>query len=174
MSYTGSYAGTTGVRGKRPVGKVVGGLLPAVTKKAFARYGFPAAAILTDWPSIVGPEMASYTSPERLKWSRAAEDEEQDGVSAQRAGATLVLRVEGARSLDIQYRKTQLMERINAYFGFRALADVRIVQGPVVSSVKKPKPRPAPPKPIPQTGIADANLASALAQLAANVSAPRR
>ena len=113
-----------------------------MTKKAFERYGFPAAAILTDWPHIVGPTR-SYTSPERLKWSKAAEDEEQDGGrSGPQAGATLVLRVEGARSLDIQYRKTQLMERINAYFGFRALADLRIVQGPVVSAAAKTKAAP--------------------------------
>lgn len=158
----------------KPNGRAVGGLIPQITKKAFERFGFPAAAILTDWPQIVGADIASYTAPERLKWSKAVDDEEQDGGRNGPQGATLVLRVEGARSLDIQYRKTQLMERINAYFGFRALADLRIVQGPVVAAQHKKKLRPVPPRPIPQEGITDPNLASALAKLAGNVAAPPR
>ena len=48
-----------------------------------------------------------------------------------RPGATLVLRVDGGRSLDVQHNARQIIERINAYFGYAAVAELRIVQAPV-------------------------------------------
>ena len=43
----------------------------------------------------------------------------------------MVLRVEGARALDIQYKRQQILERINAYFGYAAVSDLRLVQAPL-------------------------------------------
>ena len=34
--------------------KSVGELVPALTRPAFEKYGFPAAAILTNWEAIAG------------------------------------------------------------------------------------------------------------------------
>ena len=48
-----------------------------------------------------------------------------------RSGATLVLRVDGGPRLDVQYKARQIIERINAYFGYAAIAELRIVQAPV-------------------------------------------
>lgn len=39
-----------------------------------------------------------------------------------------MLQVDPAVALDIQYQSAQLIERINAYFGYRAVANLRIVQ----------------------------------------------
>lgn len=116
--------------------KVVGSFVPRVTQKAFEKYGFSAAALLTDWASIVGKDMAAYTEPERLRWPKMVEAKGAvDPSAAGRPGATLLLRVDGARALDIQYKSQQLIERINAYFGYRAVAEIRIQQG-VVNSEK--------------------------------------
>jgi hypothetical protein len=49
------------------------------------------------------------------------------------AGAVLRLRVENHCVLDIQYGHEQLLERINGYLGYRAIASVRIIQGPIAS-----------------------------------------
>ena len=124
--------------------KTVGSFVPKLTKAAFERYGFPAAAILTDWEAIAGRELASYTEPERLKWPKqtdiAAETDSVEGIKdAAQPGATLVLRVDGPRAIEIAHRKTQLLERINAYFGFRAVTDLRFVQAPISRSKVKPK-----------------------------------
>ena len=69
-----------------PIGRSVGSLVPQVAKKAMEAYGFPAAAVLTDWPQIAGPELAAYTAPERLRWPRHSDDDEEPGSE----GATLV------------------------------------------------------------------------------------
>ena len=108
--------------------KAVGTFVPKLTQKAFEKYGFSSATLLTDWARIVGTELARDTVPERLKWPRGAAD---DTTSA--GGATLVLRVDPARALDISYKERQITERINTYFGYRAVADLRIIQAPVAA-----------------------------------------
>lgn len=113
--------------------KAVGSMVPGLTRKAFERFGFSTATLLTDWAGIVGADLARYSAPDRLKWPRGgthgSDDEPAEGPSRQ--GATLVLRVDLGRGIDIQYKARQLIERINAHFGYRAVAEIRIIQAPV-------------------------------------------
>lgn len=121
----------------RPAGrlppKTVGSLVPKLTRKAFERFGFATATLLTDWAGIVGAELARYTAPERLRWPRQPDqpDSQDSHGGPKRQGATLSIRVDGGRAIDVQYRSSQLIERINAHFGYRAVAELRIIQAPV-------------------------------------------
>ena len=122
--------------------KAVGSFVSRLTQKAVQKYGFSAAALITDWRSIVGEDLARYTEPQRLKWPRGVEAYgEMDADAAGRPGATLVLRVDGARALDVQYSARQIIERINGYFGYRAVADLRLIQAPAEPALSQPKPR---------------------------------
>ena len=155
--------------------KSVGSFLPGLTRKAFEKYGFSAASLVTDWATIAGLELAACTAPERLKWPRAAAQSDDDAGNG-RPGATLVLRVDGGRSLDVQHNARQIIERINAYFGYAAVAELRIVQAPVGLEGQLPSspPRPA-ARPLTQevAHIADPGLRDALARLGAEVKAGR-
>jgi hypothetical protein len=160
-------------RGKIAV-KAVGSFVPQLTRKAFEKFGFSAATLIMDWPAIVGGDVAHYTQPERLKWPRIAEEAGAEGTVPQksRAGATLLLRVDDARALDVQYKSKQLIERINAYFGYNAVAEIRIVQGPIERStrtVKRPPAAVASTRDV--TGVAHEPLRDALARLGAAVRA---
>jgi hypothetical protein len=155
--------------------KAVGSFLPGLTRKAFEKYGFSAATLVTDWTTIVGRELAASTAPERLKWPRAVEQSDEEAGRG-RTGATLVLRVDGGRSLDVQHGARQIIERINAYFGYAAVAELRIVQAPV--GVEGGSMRPAPrasAHPLTQevAHIADPGLRQALARLGGEVKAGR-
>lgn len=160
--------------------RAVGTFVPGLTRKAFEKYGFSAATLLTDWAAIVGAELAAYTLPERLKWPRAVEafSETETGKEG-RPGATLVLRVDGPRAIEVEYRSRQIIDRINAFFGYRAVAEMRIIQGPVAPPAKPqaaaPRPVAAPAQaPAPEIErIADPNLKEALARLEAGVLARR-
>ena len=157
--------------------KAVGSFVPGLTRKAFEKYGFSAATLVTDWATIAGRELAAYTAPERLKWPRAVErsDDDADEAGKGRPGATLVLRVDGGRSLDVQHNARQIIERINAYFGYAAVAELRIVQAPVGADDRFA--RPARPAGRPLTTevahVADPGLRDALARLGAEVKAGR-
>ena len=113
---------------RRARAKMVGELIPALMRPTFEKFGFPAAAILTDWAAIAGPEFAAFTAPERLKWPRSTRSADENAAEP---GATLILRVSGARALEVEHLRPLLIERINAVFGYRAVSDIRIVQAPL-------------------------------------------
>lgn len=141
--------------------KAVGSFVPTLTKKAFEKFGFSTATLITDWARIVGTELAAYTMPERLKWPRGSESAAAD--EDERRGATLILRVDPARALDVEYRARQIMDRINGYFGYRAVEVIRLVQAPLEV---RPAPlgRSAPAAPASGSTTADP-LDAALARL---------
>jgi hypothetical protein len=173
------------LRSRGPFVRSVGTFVPKLTQKAFEKYGFSAATLLTDWATIVGTDLATYTRPDRLKWPRGVEayGDVADGAAG-RPGATLVLRVDGPRSIEVEHRKRQILERINAYFGYRAVADMRIIQAPIAAVVrpadavrKAPQGTAAPASPpaaLPALdAIADDKLRAALARLGASVAVGR-
>lgn len=152
--------------------RAVGSFLPTLTTKALQKYGFSAASLIMDWPAIMGRDFAQYAAPERIKWPRIAdraEDEDAD-ASAARSGAVLVLRVDGAKALDVQYRAQQIIERINAYFGYAAVAQLRVIQAPM-PAVPQARARRARVEPLARevSGIADTGLRDALARLGAEI-----
>lgn len=151
--------------------KAVGNWVPKLTRKAFEKYGFSTATLLMEWAAIVGEQLAGTTAPERVKWPRGVEafGEASAGPTA---GATLVLRVDPSRALDVEYKAAQIIERINAYFGYRAIADLRILQAPVTPRTTVPPARPraaAAPAPASQDP-----LTAALARFEAGVLARAR
>lgn len=156
--------------------RAVGSYVPKLTRKAFEKFGFSTASLITDWAVIAGPKLARCSVPERLKWPRAAA--EGDEADQRRAPATLILRVDPAHALDVQYMDSQLVERVNRYFGYRAIVDVRILQAPLAEFEMRaePAPRPARPRDIVAPGLADITddkLRSALERMKAAIAAVR-
>jgi len=148
--------------------RAVGAYVPKLTRKAFERYGFSAATLLTEWAAIVGEELARFATPERLKWPRGvgiAGEAEAQG----RPGALLILRVDPAHALDVEYRSRQILERINGHFGYRAVAELRLFQAPLTQApAAKDDTRPDAPAPCeaPElANIADERLRAALSRL---------
>ena len=120
------------LRGRATKARAVGSFLPKLTGKAFEKYGFSTVSLLTDWPVIVGDDLARITRPERLSWPRNADAYVESAPSGRdRTGAALTLRVDAARALDVQYRSSEIIERINAYFGYRAVGAMRLLQAPL-------------------------------------------
>jgi hypothetical protein len=150
-------------------------MLPKITRKVFEKFGFSTATLLTDWAIIVGADLAAFTAPERLKWPRGYEGAATGEAEAGRTGATLMLRVEPARALDVQYKARLLIDRINAYFGYRAVAEIRLVQAPLIKSggesvARRDASPPGTPGAAVQA-VADDALREALASLEASIRA---
>lgn len=160
-------------RGRGAPSKSVGAFVPGLTRKAFEKFGFSTASLIMDWPRIAGADLAQWTTPERVKWPQGFETAELAQESGSHNGATLVLRVDPARALDVEYRTRQIVERINAYFGYRAIAEIRILQAPLPAHATAAAPTAAPKKtaPPPATDAGDDPLTRALARMEAAVKA---
>ena len=108
--------------------------LPAVMKAAVGRRGFGEGAIITDWPAIVGAELAALSAPEKLSFP-----------PGERRGGQLQVRVAGPMAVELQHLEPLVLERINGHFGYQAIARLRIVQGPIPLRARQAKPAPAGP-----------------------------
>ena len=110
-------------------------LLHKTLTDAFAKQGFASSELVTRWAEIVGAEIAEHAQPEKIQWSRPREGKLPEP-------GTLCLRVEGPMALDIQHLSGVILERVNRFFGWRAVATLRLRQAPLRR--KRPAPRPAP------------------------------
>jgi hypothetical protein len=99
----------------------IAGLVPKVTKAAFARRGFAEGAIVTAWPTIIGRDLAARCVPDRIVGAR-------DG-----SGETVLrLRVAGGSlATELLHLAPQLIERVNTFFGYRAVTQIGITQGQI-------------------------------------------
>lgn len=162
------HAPVTARSAQRIVARSVGSFVPKLTRTAFEKFGFSTAALLTDWAQIVGPQLAQTTTPDRIRWPKTVEQDMAGGRTGQRSGATLHLSVDPARALDVQYKTGLIIDRINSYFGYRAVADLRIVQARAEMTpppVARPRPMvAATPDPV-LTSIADEGLRAALERM---------
>ncbi len=135
--------------------------LPRVTKRLFGKRGFAEGGLAADWPGIVGAELAARCRPGKLAFARAAERRE----------GTLTLRVEAPFATELQHLAPQIMERINGYFGYRAVARLRLKQVPYRPSQQRDRTAPAPdPEITPELAarlesVEDPELRAALARL---------
>jgi len=160
-------------RGALAVGELLGDVLGPAAKKR----GFASTDLFAHWADVVGAAYADVTRPERLSWPRRLDDDGEQAFEP----ATLIVRCEGARALLFQHDAPRILERINAHFGFPAVARLKIVQKPIARLGPDRPPRPRTLGAAEEArvadltaGIADDGLRAALARLGRAVAAQRR
>ena len=134
----------------------LGALVPQLTKGLGAQRS-GAAHLALAWAEIVGPQLARQSQPSKLSGGPGRP-------------ATLRLRATAAAAFEMQHRHDELLQRINAYLGYAAVARLQFVQGPV--GKRRAPPPPAPPTPERQrsveaeaAAVADPQLRAALTRL---------
>ncbi len=147
------------------------GLVQGRIRKAGESRGFAVARLLTHWAEIVGADLARVARPVKVSYA-------QGGF-----GATLTVLTTGAEAPILAMQKEQLRERVNACYGYSAIARIVITQtaptgfaegqaafGP--ASPEAPAPRDAAAAKAAEDAaapVADPDLRRALAALGENV-----
>jgi hypothetical protein len=94
-------------------------LLGRVLDPAARRRGLAEAGVLSDWPRIVGEVLAARCQPVKLTGGDRGH------------GGVLHVHVAGSAALELQHSEPQLLERINSYFGYPAVARLRLIRAPL-------------------------------------------
>ncbi|MCK7610776.1 DUF721 domain-containing protein [Roseibium sediminicola] len=119
-------------RGAKPLSDLVGKAMTPVCRKR----GFASVDIIASWADIVGERYGTRVQPERLIWPRRPDRTDPETPPEP---ATLVVHTDGATALMLSHDNAQVIERINTFYGWRAIGRIKILQQPV--QVKRPAPK---------------------------------
>lgn len=92
------------------------GLLQTRVREAGESRGFAVARVLTHWADIAGPALAGKAQPVKI------------GYSGFGLGATLTVLCSGPNAPFVEMQKETLRQRVNACYGYNAVAKIAITQ----------------------------------------------
>lgn len=118
--------------------RAIADLMPDIGRAAFRKFGFVQSSIVTRWADIVGGHYAGVTAPESIRFP-----------VGKKAGGTLQLTVMSGHAPMIQHVLPDIIDRVNRFFGYAAVAKVAMRQGEVLSTAPERRPPPRNLKPIP-------------------------
>lgn len=116
-------------QGETPRGghaRSVAELLPEAGRASFRKFGFVQHAIVSRWGEIVGQRYAGVSAPESIRFPQG-----------KRADGTLTLTVASAHAPMMQHVLPEIIERVNRFFGYSAVARVAIRQGGFAKAAPK-------------------------------------
>ena len=152
--------------------KRAAGLVQDRVRTAGESRGFAQSRVLTHWEEVAGPDLAALLRPVDISYAR------------QGFGATLTVLTTGAQAPVLEMQKETLRSRINAVYGYNAIARIHITQtaatgfadGQVDFVHRKPQTPASNPDPEVARraaqvagGVEDDALRAALERLATNV-----
>jgi hypothetical protein len=126
---------------QRPRGgeaRAVSDLMPEIGRAAFRRFGFVQSSVVSRWDEIVGVRYAAVSAPEAIRFPVGKKSE-----------GTLELTVEGAHATMMQHVLPEIIERVNRFFGYGAVARIKVRQGVVTKPQTRQPAAPPSLKPVP-------------------------
>ena len=88
--------------------------LPKNVKKILNKKGFVYSEILNRWNYLVGNEISKVSFPKTFK------------PSGKNAPGTLIISVQRGNEINIEFSKNGIIEKINSFFGYKVLNNVRL------------------------------------------------
>ena len=86
--------------------------------KLLGKKGMMEMKILSEWTDIVGEELAKHSLPEKISFAKDARDN----------GVLHLIVSSGAYALEISHITPMILEKINVYFGYKAVAKIKTIQ----------------------------------------------
>lgn len=118
--------------------RAIADLMPDIGRAAFRKFGFVQSSIVTRWGDIVGAHYADISAPDSIKFP-----------VGKKAGGTLSLTVSSGHATMLQHVLPDIIERVNRFFGYAAIAKVTMRQGHVEPKTPLRTPPPKNLRPIP-------------------------
>ena len=154
-------------RGFETASKLMGGQI----RRAGEARGFAVSRVLTHWAEIAGADIAATCRPIKISYGKGG------------LGANLTLLTTGAAGPMLQMQLPALREKVNACYGYNAIARITLTQtAPTGFAEGQAEFAHAKPKAVPEiaseirkdaaattTGVQDDSLRTALEKLACNV-----
>ena len=96
----------------------ISGVLMPLAKKLIGKKAFAEADVICNWKDIVGDEVSAYSKPIKIDFKK---DERTEGT-------LFVETYSGAFALELQTKSKLLTEKVNVFFGYQAVTQIKIIQ----------------------------------------------
>ena len=106
------------------VPKKIGETLTKVNKKYSDKFGKNEFLIISKWPQIVGSFFSDHSEPDRITRITEGFNELEEPILKH----FLHVKVSPAAAVEFQHYKDTIIEKINSFFGYKAIADLRLQQ----------------------------------------------
>ena len=109
--------------------KKVGKSLPKVIDKNIKERNFVEITLIKQWKEIMGQDIAKYCWPIKIIFS-----------DIKNSNGIIFLKTKRGRSMEIEFKNDEIIEKLNQYFGYKAINKISVVQDfNIKDSYKKKK-----------------------------------
>ena len=102
--------GKTYVQGLRSFGAT----LPRGVKSILKKNGYNYSEIISKWSVLVGKDISNCSYPQSIKMKKG------------NPKGTLVLGIKRGEEIHIEYSKKKIMDKINSYFGYKLIGEIKL------------------------------------------------
>ena len=102
--------GKTYVQGLRSFGAT----LPRGVKSILQKNGYNYSEIISKWSVLVGKDISNCSYPQSIKMKKG------------NSKGTLVLGIKRGEEIHIEYSKKKIMDKINSYFGYKLIDEIKL------------------------------------------------
>ncbi len=110
MHYKQNKQSRTYVQGLRSFGST----LPRGIKGILKKNGYNYSEIISKWNMLVGKDISSCAYPKSIKMKKG------------NSNGTLVLAIKRGDEINIEYSKKEIIDKINSYFGYNLINEIRL------------------------------------------------
>jgi hypothetical protein len=97
--------------------KKVGSSLPKIINKNIKEKNFVEISLIKKWREIIGDDIAKFCWPIKIVFS---EINNLNGI--------IFLKTMRGKSMEIEFKNEEIIEKLNQYFGYKAIAKISVVQ----------------------------------------------
>jgi len=97
--------------------KKIGNSLPKIVDKNIKEKNFIEISLIKKWREIIGDDIAKFCWPIKIVFS---EIKNSNGI--------IFLKTMRGRSMEIEFKNEEIIEKLNQYFGYKAIAKISVVQ----------------------------------------------
>ena len=94
--------------------RAFGNTLPRGIKGILKKNGYNYSEIISKWNILVGKDISDFSYPKSIKMTR------------KNTSGTLVLAVKRGNEITIEYSKKQIIDKINSYFGYQLINEIKL------------------------------------------------
>ena len=94
--------------------RAFGNTLPRGLKGILRKNGYNYSEIVSKWHLFVGEDISNFSYPKSIKMKKG----DQDG--------TLIIAVKRGNEITVEYSKKEIINKINAYFGYQLINEIRL------------------------------------------------